>query len=76
MGVVAALLKFLKTKMSLGPLAFGFDHGQGAGAELLALGLYLSPSRLHVLGLEEGERGDRALTRLKYFRIRAWPFPI
>jgi uncharacterized oligopeptide transporter (OPT) family protein len=41
MGVIAALLKFLKTKMSLGPLAFGFDYGLGAGAERLALGLYL-----------------------------------
>jgi putative OPT family oligopeptide transporter len=42
MGVIAALLKFLKTKMNLGPLGFGFDHGQGAGAELLAIVLYLA----------------------------------
>jgi len=41
MGVIAALLKFLKMKMSLGPLAFGFDNASGSGAELLALGLYL-----------------------------------
>jgi putative OPT family oligopeptide transporter len=42
MGVLAALLKFLKTKMSLGPLSFGFDNGQGAGAEILAIVLYLA----------------------------------
>ena len=41
MGVIAALLKFLKTKMSLGPLSFGFENASGSGAELLALGLYL-----------------------------------
>jgi hypothetical protein len=41
MGVIAALLKFLKTKMSLGPLSFGFENAQGSGAELLAIGLYL-----------------------------------
>ena len=41
MGVIAALLKFLKTKMSLGPLAYSFDYALGRGPELLALALYL-----------------------------------
>ena len=41
MGVIAALLKFLKTKMSLGPLAYSFDYALGRGPELLSLGLYL-----------------------------------
>jgi putative OPT family oligopeptide transporter len=41
MGVIAALLKYLKTKMSLGPLSFSFDHAAGAGAEILAVVLYL-----------------------------------
>jgi len=41
MGVVAALLKYLKTKTSLGPLGFSFDHAAGGGAEILAIVLYL-----------------------------------
>jgi putative OPT family oligopeptide transporter len=41
MGVIAALLKFLKTKMALGPLAYSFDYALGRGPELLALALYL-----------------------------------
>ncbi|MCK6681741.1 MAG: oligopeptide transporter, OPT family [Thermoanaerobaculia bacterium] len=40
MGVVAALLKFLKMKMNLGPLGFSFGNAEGTGAELLALALY------------------------------------
>ena len=41
MGVIAAGLKFLKTKTDLGPLGFGFDYAAGPGPELLALALYL-----------------------------------
>jgi putative OPT family oligopeptide transporter len=41
MGVVAALLKFLGTKMSLGPLSFTFGNGEGLGGERVALVAYL-----------------------------------
>ena len=40
MGVLAALLKFLKTKMSLGPLSYSFNNATGSGPEILALVLY------------------------------------
>jgi uncharacterized oligopeptide transporter (OPT) family protein len=42
MGVAAALLKFLGTKMSLGPLSYSFRNGEGAGGERLALVAYLA----------------------------------
>ncbi len=41
MGVVAALLKFLGTKVSLGPLSYSFQNGEGAGGERLAIVAYL-----------------------------------
>ena len=41
MGVIAAGLKFLKTKTDLGPLGFSFEHATGRGPELLAVALYL-----------------------------------
>ena len=41
MGVVAALLKFLGTKVSLGPLSYSFHNGEGVGGERLAIVAYL-----------------------------------
>jgi putative OPT family oligopeptide transporter len=41
MGVVAALLKFLGTKVSLGPLSYSFRNGEGTGGERLAIAAYL-----------------------------------
>ena len=41
MGVVAALLKFLGTKVALGPLSYSFRNGEGAGGERLAIVAYL-----------------------------------
>jgi putative OPT family oligopeptide transporter len=40
MGVIAAGLKFLTTKVSLGPLGYNFDYAAGRGPELLALFFY------------------------------------
>jgi putative OPT family oligopeptide transporter len=42
MGVIAALLKYLKTKMSLGPLSFSFNYAAGNGPEILAIVLYFA----------------------------------
>jgi hypothetical protein len=41
MGVVAALLKFFGTKVSLGPLSYSFHNGEGVGGERLAIVAYL-----------------------------------
>ncbi len=40
MGVVAALLKFLGTRVSLGPLSYSFHNGEGLGGERLAIAAY------------------------------------